>query len=410
MDILIIHGNYPAQFRHLCAGFAANPTNNVVFLTGRADATKEPIPGVDIATFQTHRAVHPHTHTYLQATEEAVLQGQAVIRSIDQLIQGGFEPRLVLFHAGNGLGLFLRDILPQAVTVGYFEWWFQPETTQHLVETFDINMQLQSGLRNLPVLQELNRCHSGVTPTQWQKKQFPEEYQNKLNVIFDGIDSSFFHPAIDDIDQQTLSIKNRDSGELFEFATNQTILSYATRGMEPLRGFPEFMRTLPEAFAAIPNLQVVIAGADRCAYSYPAPGHQGSWKNHLLEELEGKVPEGRIHFTGLLNYPDYRALLWRSDLHCYFTFPYVTSWSLFEASACGARLLASRNQATEGIAAADSVHWVDLDQADQIGAAIVEQLQQPRTERTRSRLLPGFDLKGCLKQWQSLLNRLLQSN
>jgi len=39
----------------------------------------------------------------------------------------------------------------------------------------------------------------------------------------------------------------------------------------------------------------------------------------------------RVHFTGLLTYPDYRQLLWRSTLHCYFTRPYVTSWSLFEA-------------------------------------------------------------------------------
>ena len=94
---------------------------------------------------------------------------------------------------------------------------------------------------------------------------------------------------------------------------------------------------------------VVIAGADRCAYSYTAPDHEGSWKKHLLAKLGSFEGRERIHFTGLLTYNDYRNLLWRSNLHCYFTRPYVTSWSLFEAAACGARLAVNKSPATSGI-------------------------------------------------------------
>ena len=56
----------------------------------------------------------------------------------------------------------------------------------------------------------------------------------------------------------------------------ERILSYATRGMEPLRGFPEFMRMLPARMERFDDLQVVIAGRDRVAYSYQAPSHGGS--------------------------------------------------------------------------------------------------------------------------------------
>ena len=42
------------------------------------------------------------------------------------------------------------------------------------------------------------------------------------------------------------------------------MLTYATRGMEPLRGFPEFMRLL-HAMQHLPHLKVIVVGQDRQA-------------------------------------------------------------------------------------------------------------------------------------------------
>ena len=183
MEILFIHGNYPAQFRHLCSGFGANPQNKTVFLTARKDAISDSIPGVDIVLYEQHRQTNKDTHHYLHATEDAVLQGQAVLRSLDTLLQKGFNPQLVVFHGGMGLGLFLKDVLPGALLIGYFEWWFTAQTTKFLLQEFDLNMQLLAGMRNLPTHQEIEHCDVGVVPTDWQKKQFPIEFQKKLNVI-----------------------------------------------------------------------------------------------------------------------------------------------------------------------------------------------------------------------------------
>lgn len=405
MDVLFIHGNYPAQFRHLCAGMGCNSENRVIFLTAREDAARESLAGVQIINYATHRKVHAETHPYVQATEDAVLQGQAVLRSLDQLLQQGFQPRVVIFHAGMGLGLFLRDVLPHAKLIGYFEWWFTPETSRHLVQKFDLNMQLTAGMRNLPTLQELERCDAAVVPTQWQKQQFPNLVQSKLEVIFDGVDTRFFHPPTEDVDTQELVLRNRETQEAFRFSPGTPILSYATRGMEPLRGFPEFMRALPSAFKAVKGLEVVIAGADRCAYSYAAPSNDGSWKQHLLKELKTQIPIGRIHFTGLLNYVDYRALLWRSNLHCYFTRPYVTSWSLFEAAACGARLCVNRCQATEGVVADPAtVTWVDLDDLPSLSQTLQHRL---RSGSPRSNMDARHSLQLSLQHWQAVVNKAL---
>lgn len=410
MDCLFIHGNYPAQFRHL-APLIAGAGHRVVFLTQRSDAKDDALPGVEIRNYKLHRGSSEHTHHYLQSSEEAVLQGQAVLRELNVLVEEGFQPRFVVTHGGNGLGLFIKDLLPQTVHIGYFEWYFQPETTQHLTADFNLDVRLRSGLRNLPILQELECCDVAVVPTAWQKEQFPTAYQHKLQVIFDGIDRQFFQPQPEALSKERgeLVLRNRETGESFMVPKGAGLISYATRGMETLRGFPEFIRALPSLLSNDKELHAVIAGADRRAYSHDAPSHNGSWKQHLLNELEGQLPMNRVLFTGLLNYNDYRSLLWRSDLHCYFTRPYVTSWSLFEAAACGAKLAVNRSAATSGIATDDSVTWVSLDDQESLNRELKRALTHP-DQGQRSRIQPGFDLDTNLKRWEKLLNQALQSS
>ena len=137
-------------------------------------------------------------------TEEAVIKGQGVFKAIIGLLEEGFNPSIVIYHGGMGIGLYLKEILPNAKTVGYFEWYFLPETSQYLVEEFDINTKLSGKMRNIPILLELKECDVGVVPTEWQKSQFPKEYHQKLNIIFDGIDRRYFNNRNNE--QQTTKI------------------------------------------------------------------------------------------------------------------------------------------------------------------------------------------------------------
>ena len=256
-----------------------------------------------------------HAHRYLQAMEASVLRGQAVVRELLKLKNEGFNPRFVIFHAGNGLGLFVHQIFEGANLIGYVEWWFSDDSNRWLTENYGFNDKLRSQMRNGVTLMELDQCDVAVTPTQWQLQQFPAHLQSKIKVIFDGIDTNFFRHGVVEGD---LRLHDEVTGHPFVFPPERRILSYATRGMEPVRGFPEFMRMLPPLLEYFGDLDVVIAGRDRSAYSYPAPGCNGSWKQWMLQELRSSCDTSEIYFTGLLNFGEYRQLLWRTNLHCYF--------------------------------------------------------------------------------------------
>ena len=406
MNIVFIHGNYPAQFRHLAEMLGRSGDHRVIYFTERNDDAMERFPGVEIRRIEQHRSINPGTHHYLLETEEAILKGQAVLRALDTLVTEGCRPRLVVTHGGTGLGLFIKDLLPDAVHVALFEWFFRPETAHWLKASYDVNDQLKTRIRNLPQLQELSSCDLAVVPTQWQKQQFPKEYQHKLEVIFDGINRSFFQPK-PDIDAETIELIGEYLDQPLILKPDDRVLSYATRGMEPLRGFPQFLIAAVHALQGNPDLQVVIAGRDRRAYSYDAPSHGGSWKQHLLAQLEPFEGRERLHFTGLMPYVQYRSLLQRSNLHCYFTRPYVTSWSLFEAAACGARLCVNQTAATNSVVAdPDTVNWVDLDDQQALNNTVISCLNKPLK---RSDLAEGYELGECLQSWSRLVNRLLEA-
>jgi glycosyltransferase involved in cell wall biosynthesis len=404
VNILFIHGNYPAQFQSLARLTGADARHRVVFLTARADADRDPIPGVELRTFQRARDARPETHHYLHATEETVLNGQAVLRGVDALLQEGFRPDLVILHAGNGLGLFIKDLLPEAKLIGLFEWWFTPATSRWLFAEFPLDTQLKSQLRNLVIQQELLLCDAAVVPTAWQAAQFPAVWQPKLRVVFDGINTNFFQPPPPDL-SRSLELDREEGGPPVRIEREHRLLSYATRGMEPVRGFPEFMAALPELLAADPLLQVVIAGRDRCAYSYPAPRPGGSWKQHCLEQLGPFPGRDRIHFTGLLTYAQYRQLLWRTDAHCSFSRPYLLSWSLFEALACATPLVVSDTSAIRSVVPEQSAMRVDLDDPESIRAGIRGRLDS-KERVMEAQLSEIYSLETAVRGWNQMIKDL----
>ncbi len=409
MDILFIHGNYPAQFRKLAELFGKQATHRVKFLTAREDPEQHPLPGVEPIQFtDAQKECDPNSHFNLLSG--FVTRGLLIQQEVLKLLENGFSPKLVFFHGGNGLGMYLRQALPHAKLIGYFEWYFSNQCAKLILGKDDIKTLNFISSRNIPTENEIISSDLAIVPTEWQKSQFPNALHDKLTTIFDGIDTQFFCPPNPNFFSQSIEIIGED--HTLTINKDDLILSYATRGMEPLRGFPEFMHSLPPLLKKLPNLKVIVGGRDRSAYGPCAPSHNGSWKDRVLEELKDFEGKERIFYTGLMNYDNYRKLLWRTNLHCYLTMPYVTSWSFFEALACGTPVITNKTGATQ-ISQSTDKQILYLEKMEDINdtslVPIISNLLNNKNKDRTSRLPHELNNQECIIAWESSINVALQN-
>jgi glycosyltransferase involved in cell wall biosynthesis len=172
---------------------------------------------------------------------------------------------------------------------------------------------------------------AAAVATQFQRDQFPEELQSKIAVLHEGIDDSLFCLN----DDQELQL-GTPSGRLFK--RTDEIVTFATRSLEPLRGYHVFLRAAQLIFARRPRTIFLVAGNEHFSYSGPPPAGS-NWRRFL--ECQTPVTPERLHFLGLLDRKRHAALLKISTAHVYLTAPFVLSWSLLKAMALGAAIAAS---------------------------------------------------------------------
>lgn len=330
MRILFLHPNFPAQFRHLATALAQDPQHQVVFGTQRAEGN---LPGVHKAVYRVPHTGRSQTHQYVRSLESAVLEGQAVYRMGQALKAQGFIPDMVYGHSGWGPTLFIKDLFPQAKLSGYFEWFYHAHGSDadfDPSDPLDANGAARIRVKNTPILMDLVNCDRGLSPTHWQHQQMPTEFQPKLKVLHDGIDTNFFCP------KPGAKLVLPEIG--LDLSQADEIVTYATRGMEPYRGFPQFMEAVALIQQRRPNCHVVVVGADRVAYGKTLPDGK-TYKQLMLEKLP--LDLSRLHFTGSLPYDQYRQVLQASSAHIYLTRPFVLSWSMLEAMATGCLVIGS---------------------------------------------------------------------
>jgi len=322
LNVLFVHRNFPAQFKNLIKELATNSDNEICFITNNKE---DEIAGVRKIVYELEEQISDNSK-YEKYFDEAILHAQAAAACASQLKEEGFIPDVIYAHSW-GPSTFIKDIFPDVPLVCYFEWFYNAENSDFDFFKKDSSVEAKMRLKckNANILLDLASCDAGITPTKWQKSQFPKEFQDKITVIHDGIDTDICFDS---------------SSHCGKGTTKGKILTYATRGMEAYRGFTEFMMAASVLMKKYPNLEVVVAGEDKIFYGPQLP--DTTYKKVLLEKLE--FDKSRLHFTGKLSYGDYINLLQSSSVHVYSTCPFVLSWSILEAMACGCTIVASNTQ------------------------------------------------------------------
>lgn len=293
----------------------------------------------------------------------------------------GLDPDWIILHTGWGLGLGLRNIFPDARILGYAEWWFEMGMADFRFDPrnpdvqFPKARQLQMVARNNRFACELLTADRIVAPTAWQRQQLPPLLRNTCSVIHEGIDTTFFSP-------EQRSSPQALPAELASLPGPESpLITYATRGMDPYRGFPEACRALAQVLRRQPQVHAAIAGRDRVVY---APGQKNRLYGEEARTLFAKNGVAdRVHFLGFLSLETYRQLLLRSTLHLYFSRPFVLSWSLLEAMACGCSIVASDVEPVREVIR-DRVHGRLVDHtAPDLATQIEQALNEPSSEQWR---------------------------
>ena len=332
---LFIHENFPAQFGAIADALAERGWD-VVFATQKAEVKADTVhrlaSGVRLVRYERAREPRDDGHPYLRGTESAILNGQGFSRLGMGLFRGGFAPDVVIAHSGWGSGSFAKVVWPDAKFIQYLEWWYNfpaPDVDESTIPPrMRADRHARTLARNLPFYIDFEQADLVISPTHFQAAQAPDFVQSKLVVQHDGIDCAYYRNGDDDDPVYTHPDIPQDA----------PIVSFATRGMEPMRGFPTFMAAAEQIQDAHPDVHIVVAGNDKAHYG-PEPKDHPTWKAKAL--ADHAFDHARLHFTGPLPRNAYAKLLRRTQAHVYLTRPFVLSWSLLEAMASAAPVDAS---------------------------------------------------------------------
>ncbi|MEB3361613.1 MAG: glycosyltransferase [Synechococcaceae cyanobacterium] len=407
--LLIIHQNFPGQYRHLAPALVARG-DRVEAIGG---PTARELPGIPLHRYNAlPPGGVPPCHPWAADFQTKVLRGESVARVLEGLRAKGLRPDLIIGHPGWGELLLVKDVFPQVPVLHQVEFVYQlqggdsdfdPEFTD---DTWSRHSRLR--LRRAPQLLALQDLDWGLAPTPWQASTVPREYRHRVSVIHEGIDTEAIRP------DGPAEIRLQKAG--LRFRRGDPVVTYVARNLEPYRGFHQFMRALPTLQRLCPEAHVVLVGGDGVSYGQAPPGG-GCWKDNLLRELADRLDHSRLHFCGLLSHPLLHALLRISACHVYLTYPFVLSWSLLEAMSCGSLVVGSSTAPVLDVIR-DHQNGLLVDFFDHealagtIAAALKDQdALQPLRQAARKTVQDVYDLRRiCLPRQLSLVDQLIHGD
>ncbi|MHC9236126.1 glycosyltransferase [Pseudooceanicola sp. 502str34] len=395
MKILVIHQNFPGQYKHLAPALV-RAGHEVTALTLRVE---KPVVwnGVRVIPYKIGTKAKQQTHPWVLDFDSKVTRGEACFRAARALRETGYTPDVILAHPGWGESMFLKDVWPGARLGLYCELYhlaeyphtqFDPEFTSKDPEADKLRLRL----KNLNNHLQFPFADAGISPTAFQADTFPPEFRDKISVIHDGIDTDALQPR----PSATFTLPG---GRVL--SREDEVITFVNRNLEPYRGYHVFMRALPELLRRRPGAEILVVGGDGVSYGAQPPAGK-TWKQIYIDEVRGQISDAdwaRVHFLGRIPYDRFVAMLQLSRAHIYLTYPFVLSWSMLETMSVGGALVASATAPVQEVLT-DGETGLLVDFFD--GAGLVDRVEELlEDEGLRQRLgaaarevvVGGYDLK-----------------
>ncbi|HRF43556.1 MAG TPA: glycosyltransferase family 4 protein [Candidatus Competibacteraceae bacterium] len=403
MKILIIHQFFPGQFRSLVYHLATNRLCQIVAI-GQECQISIPLDKVIFKVYKPKNHSTTSLPLYLSRFDRAVQNGQAVTRVLEWLKSRGFKPDIALAHIGWGEALYFKDIFPKTPLLAYCEFYYHAQGADAGFDpaspiTQDDALRIRT--QNAPLLLSLTAMDYGISPTPWQRSLFPPEYQNKIEVLHEGVDTAKVTPD----PQARLTLPD---GRVVR--PGQEIVTYAARNLEPYRGFPSFMRAAAEICRRRPRCLILVEGGDGVSYSPRLPRGQ-TYRERMLKEVP--IDPERVIFLGHLPFSEHLRLLQVSAVHIYLTVPFVLSWSLLEAMAARNVVIASDTAPVRDVIEdGKNGLLVDFFSPRKIADRVDEVLDHPNhmaavSGAAREHIRRHYEVKNSLARYQEIITKLV---
>jgi glycosyltransferase involved in cell wall biosynthesis len=249
-------------------------------------------------------------------------------------------------------------------------------------------------------LLNLEATDAGISPTLWQKSLYPSEFQPKISVIHEGVNTEFAKPN----PKAVLTLPNGQT-----LTAKDKVVTFVARNLEPYRGFHVFMRALEEICQRQPDCHVLIVGGDDVSYGRKPEGSL-SYREKLLQEV--RFDKNRVHFLGKLPYADFMTMLQISSAHVYLTVPFVLSWSMLEAMAVGCVVIGSNTAPVTEVIDGKNGLLVDFFSPSEIAAKVDEVLSNPKKyvsmrKKAREYVVNNYNVQKSILQYEHLLETLI---
>jgi len=406
MNILFVHHNLPSQYIHLLRAMAKAKGVNLLGISHGLTA-QELSEEVSYIQYAITRRNTGGLLPLAKEIETKIIRAEACAIKLNEIKKEGYQPDMICAHPGWGEPLFVKDIWPNAPLLTYQEFSYKS-----IDSDLDFDPEFKScqewtekarcRMKQANVLMSLEASDWCVTPTYFQKDTFPSAYKSKISVIHDGINCQdacpdLSAPEIKLITGQRLSRQNQ-------------LITFVSRTLEPYRGIHSFIRSVPQIHERCPEAHVVVVGeAKGASYGFKCTTHE-TWVERFTAEIEGRYDVQRLHFLGPIPYKQFINLMQLSSVHVYLTYPFVLSWSMLEAMACGCAVVGSATEPVkEVIRHGQNGLLVDFFSPTQIATAVEELLKQPELiaklgSQARQTIIKHYSLARCLPQQLAIMD------
>ena len=328
MHLLLIHQNFPGQFRDLGPAWLAEGHHITAISYTTPPKNSTAWSGLKHFRYTWPRDGQPSKDD----------RGLIVAELCQQLRNNGLSPDVVIAHSGWGEALHLSGIWENVPLVVMPELWgsakslgfgFDPALPEDLADPDFFTED------NSIAAQAIHQSKAALVASRSQKASFPRHLRQKIIVQPEGLP----------LNKYGINRQARLQHETTCFSAGQPLVTLVSRTLEPLKGIREALKAWPLVLEQRPDAQLLLVGdCDPPGYGIEAPIGTNFLEDSLAA-LPDQTDRSSIHVLGVLDHSSMVTLLQCSACHLALSYPYTLSWSNLEALACGAPVVTNLGSA-----------------------------------------------------------------